>query len=50
MISTTRGLSAVSGTLRGINGAARDGQARDGQARESQAPAESSVFRRVRTS
>ena len=36
MISTTRGLSAVSGTSRGINGAARDrpGAARDGAARD----------------
>ena len=40
MISTTRGLSAVSGTSRGINGAARDGQA----------SAEPSVFRRALTS
>ena len=36
MISTTRGLSAVSGTSRGINGAARDGQVRDGQVRDDQ--------------
>jgi diguanylate cyclase (GGDEF)-like protein len=41
MISTTRGLSAVSGTSRGVNGAARDGQARE---------AEPSVFRRALTS
>jgi diguanylate cyclase (GGDEF)-like protein len=41
MISTTRGLSAVSGTSRGINGAARDGQARE---------TEPSVFRRALTS
>jgi diguanylate cyclase (GGDEF)-like protein len=40
MISTTRGLSAVSGAARGINGAARDDQA----------PAEPSVFRRALTS
>jgi hypothetical protein len=40
MISTTRGLSAVSGASRGINGAVRDGQA----------SAEPSVFRRARTS
>ena len=45
MISTTRGLSAVSGSSRGINGAAHEGQARDGQA-----PAEPSVFRRAVTS
>jgi diguanylate cyclase (GGDEF)-like protein len=58
MISTTRGLSAVSGTSRGINGAARDGEGRDGQAREGrdgqaregQVAAEPSVFRRARTS
>jgi diguanylate cyclase (GGDEF)-like protein len=37
MISTTRGLSAVSGPARGITGPARDGQARDGQARDGQA-------------
>jgi diguanylate cyclase (GGDEF)-like protein len=41
MISTTRGLSAVSGTSRGVNGAARDGQARE---------TEPSVFRRALTS
>src|SRR5271169_3219971 len=40
MISTTRGLSAVSGTSRGINGAVRDAQA----------SAEPSVFRRALTS
>jgi diguanylate cyclase (GGDEF)-like protein len=40
MISTTRGLSAVSGAAHGINGAARDDQA----------PAEPSVFRRALTS
>ena len=34
MISTTRGLSAVSGMSRGINGAARDGAAPDGAARD----------------
>ena len=45
MISTTRGLSAVSGTPRGLNGGARDDQPRDDQA-----PAESSVSRRARTS
>jgi diguanylate cyclase (GGDEF)-like protein len=45
MISTTRGLSAVSGVSRGIDGAARDGQAGDGQAAE-----EPSVFRRALTS
>jgi diguanylate cyclase (GGDEF)-like protein len=51
MISTTRGLSAVSGMSRGINGAARDGKPRDGQAREGQTEAEpSSVFRRALTS
>jgi diguanylate cyclase (GGDEF)-like protein len=55
MISTTRGLSAVSGAERGINGAARDGQARDGaarddQARDGQAGQEPSVFRRALTS
>jgi diguanylate cyclase (GGDEF)-like protein len=60
MISTARGLSAVSGTARGINGAARDGQprdgqpwdaqARDGQATEAQPAAEPSVFRRALTS
>ena len=50
MISTTRGLSAVSGTSHGINGAARDGQVRDGQASEAQAAAEASVFRRALTS
>jgi diguanylate cyclase (GGDEF)-like protein len=37
MISTTRGLSAVSGTSRGINGAAHAGPARDAQARDAQA-------------
>jgi len=41
MISTTRGLSAVSGTSRGVNGAGRDGQARE---------AEPSVFQRALTS
>ena len=41
MISTTRGLSAVSGTSRGVNGAARDAQARE---------TEPSVFRRALTS
>ena len=40
MISTTRGLSAVSGASRGINGAVRDAQA----------SAEPSVFRRALTS
>jgi diguanylate cyclase (GGDEF)-like protein len=45
MISTTRGLSAVSGMSRGVNGAAHDGQGR-----EDQAPAEPSVFRRALTS
>jgi len=55
MISTTRGLSAVSGTPRGINGVAREDQARDGAARngaarEDQASAEPSVFRRALTS
>ena len=50
MISTTRGLSAVSGAERGINGAARDGQAGDGQAGDGQAVEEPSVFRRARTS
>ena len=60
MISTARGLSAVSGTSRGINGVARDGQARDGQARDGQArdgqardgqaAAEPSVFRRALSS
>jgi diguanylate cyclase (GGDEF)-like protein len=45
MISTTRGLSAVSGTSHDINAAPRDGQARDGQA-----SAEPSVFRRALTS
>ena len=45
MISTTRGLSAVSGTPRGITGLARDGPARDGQVAE-----EPSVFRRALTS
>jgi len=40
MISTTRGLSAVSGAARGVNGAARDDQA----------SAEPSVFRRALTS
>ena len=65
MISTTRGLSAVSGTSRGINGAARDGAARDGAARDGMerdgmerdgqdrdgpAQAEPSVFQRALTS
>jgi diguanylate cyclase (GGDEF)-like protein len=50
MISSTRGLSAVSGTSRGINAAARDDQARDVQARDEQAAAEPSVFRRALTS
>jgi diguanylate cyclase (GGDEF)-like protein len=62
MISTTRGLSAVSGTSRGINGAARDAQRRDGQLHdpqaqvqasaqaEAEAEAEASVFRRALTS
>jgi diguanylate cyclase (GGDEF)-like protein len=45
MISTTRGLSAVSGVSRGIDGAAGDGQAGDGQDAE-----EPSVFRRALTS
>ena len=45
MISTARGLSAVSGTPRGLDAAAGDGQARDGQA-----AAEPSVFRRALTS
>jgi diguanylate cyclase (GGDEF)-like protein len=40
MISSTRGLSAVSGTSRDINGAARDGQGAEGP----------SVFRRALTS
>ena len=50
MISTTRGLSAVSGVSRGINGAARDGQAGDGQAGDGQTAEEPSVFRRALTS
>jgi diguanylate cyclase (GGDEF)-like protein len=50
MISSTRGLSAVSGTSRGINGAARDNQPREVQARDGQAAAEPSVFRRALTS
>jgi len=55
MISTTRGLSAVSGVSRGISGAARDGQAGDGQAGDGQAgdgqtAEEPSVFRRALTS
>ena len=50
MISTTRGLSAVSGVSRGINGAARDGQAGDGQAGDGQAAEEPSVFSRALTS
>ena len=45
MISTTRGLSAVSGMSRGVNGGARDGQVL-----HDQAPAEPSVFRRALTS
>ena len=45
MISTARGLSAVSGTPRGLDAAAGDGQARDGQA-----ATEPSVFRRALTS
>jgi diguanylate cyclase (GGDEF)-like protein len=45
MISTTRGLSAVSGVSRGINSSARDGQAGDGHVAE-----EPSVFRRALTS
>ena len=52
MISTTRGLSAVSGPSRGINGAARDGRTLDGQARgaevrDGQVAEELSVFRRA---
>jgi diguanylate cyclase (GGDEF)-like protein len=50
MISTTRGLSAVSGGSRGINGAVRDGQAREGEACEGEAAAEPSLFRRALTS
>jgi diguanylate cyclase (GGDEF)-like protein len=60
MISSTRGLSAVSGTSRGINSAASDGQVRDGQVSDGQvsdgqvseatATAEPSVFRRALTS
>jgi len=55
MISTTRGLSAVSGTSRGINAAVGDGQAGDGQAGDSQAgdskaTEEPSVFRPALTS
>jgi diguanylate cyclase (GGDEF)-like protein len=50
MISTTRGLSAVSGVSRGINGAAGDGRADDGQAGDGQAAEEPSVFRRALTS
>jgi diguanylate cyclase (GGDEF)-like protein len=49
MISTTRGLSAVSGTSRGINGATLDGQAPDGQAGV-QAGVQPSVFSRAQTS
>ena len=50
MISSTRGLSAVSGTSRGINSAASDAQVRDGQVSEATATAEPSVFRRALTS
>jgi diguanylate cyclase (GGDEF)-like protein len=60
MISSTRGLSAVSSTSRGINGQARasqarvaqarDAEARDGQARDGQPSAEPSAFRRALTS
>jgi diguanylate cyclase (GGDEF)-like protein len=64
MISSTRGLSAVSGTSRGINGAARDDQAqdrarddrarddraRDDRARDGQAAEEPGVIGRAQTS
>jgi diguanylate cyclase (GGDEF)-like protein len=55
MISTTRGLSAVSGTSRGINAAAGDGQVGNGQVSngqvgDGQAAEEPSVFRRALTS
>ena len=55
MISTTRGLSAVSGTSRGITAAAGDGQVGNGQVSngqvgDGQAAEEPSVFRRALTS
>jgi diguanylate cyclase (GGDEF)-like protein len=50
MISTTRGLSAVSGMSHGVSGAAREGQLQNGQAGEVQAAAEPSIFRRALTS
>jgi diguanylate cyclase (GGDEF)-like protein len=50
MISTTRGLSAVSGTSRGINGATRDSAERDDQDRDGPAQAGPSIFRRAMTS
>jgi diguanylate cyclase (GGDEF)-like protein len=55
MISTTRGLSAVTGTSGGVNGAARDGQPRHGQPpygqpRDGQVSEEPGVFRRALTS
>ncbi|MGH3149211.1 MAG: diguanylate cyclase, partial [Streptosporangiaceae bacterium] len=59
MISTARGLSAVSSASGGINGTidgqardsqARDGQVRDGLPRDGQVPAELDVFRRALTS
>ena len=50
MISTTRGLSAVSGTSSGISAAARDSQAHDGQVYDGQVGHEPSVFRRALTS
>ena len=49
MISTTRGLSAVSSASGGIN-ATVDGQARDRQARDGQVSAAHDVFRRALTS
>jgi diguanylate cyclase (GGDEF)-like protein len=50
MISTTRGLSAVSGSSRGINGEARDLAERDGQQDGDRVTAEPSVFHRAMTS
>jgi diguanylate cyclase (GGDEF)-like protein len=47
MISTTRGVSAVSGTSDGINRGARHGAGQDGQ--DGRAQAEPSVFRRAVT-
>jgi diguanylate cyclase (GGDEF)-like protein len=50
MISTTRGLSAVSGTSHGINGEARDLAERDGREPAERAVTEPSIFQRAMTS